>query len=315
MAEKTAQESSNDSAPDVVAATEILHTGDADVALKFVEATGPAGEDFVLDKALKRRVLFKIDRLLLPIMAVTEMLQFLDKTTLSYAAIFGIRQDTNLHGTDYSWLSSVFYFGYLLSQPLSAVALQRFPAAKCLAVCVFLWSVILFMHAACSNFGGLMAVRFFLGVVEGLTFPAFMLITNAWYPRKNQSFRMGIWFAQNGTAQILGGLLSYGLGHIRSGIPSWKWMFLVTGAITTVWSIVLWFAIPNSQIDARFLDENEKRASIEMIRANNTGVYSRKFKKEQMIEALTDMKTWVFFLITFFINIPNSVASVCTPLA
>lgn len=29
-----------------------------------------------------------------------------DKTTLSYAAIFGIREDLNLHGTQYNWLSS-----------------------------------------------------------------------------------------------------------------------------------------------------------------------------------------------------------------
>lgn len=35
------------------------------------------------------------------------------QTTLSYAAIFGIQEDLNLHGTQYSWLSSVFYFGFL----------------------------------------------------------------------------------------------------------------------------------------------------------------------------------------------------------
>jgi hypothetical protein len=35
------------------------------------------------------------------------------KTTLSYAAIFGIIEDLDLHGTQYSWLSSIFYFGFL----------------------------------------------------------------------------------------------------------------------------------------------------------------------------------------------------------
>lgn len=35
------------------------------------------------------------------------------QTTLSYAAIFGIVEDLNLQGTEYSWLSSIFYFGFL----------------------------------------------------------------------------------------------------------------------------------------------------------------------------------------------------------
>jgi MFS family permease len=237
------------------------------------------------------------------------MLQFLDKTTLSYAALFGIQADTGLVGSDYSWLTSIFYFGYLLSQPLSGIVLQRFPAAKCLCVCVMLWSFILFMHVVCDSWAKLMVVRFFLGTVEGMTFPAFILINAAWWPREVQPFRMGFWFSFNGVAQIVGGLLSYGLGHIQSSIESWKWMFLVTGAMTTLWSIFLFFALPNNQLDAWFLKGDEKRIALEMIRDNNTGIHNKSFKKEQFIEALTDMKTWIMFLLNFLINIPNSVAS------
>jgi MFS family permease len=237
------------------------------------------------------------------------MFQYLDKTTLSYAAIFGIQADTHLVGTDYSWLTSIFYFGYLLSQPLSGIVLQRYPAAKCMSVCVFLWSVILFMHVVCDNWAKLMAVRFFLGVIEGLTIPAFILISAAWWPREVQPFRMGFWFSFNGVAQILGGLLAYGLGHIQSSIESWKWMYLVIGAITAVWSVILFFALPNNQLDAWFLKGNEKRIAIEMIRDNNTGIHNKTFKKEQFIEAITDVKIWWMFLLAFLINIPNSVGS------
>lgn len=33
------------------------------------------------------------------------------ETTLSYASIMGIKEDINLHGDDYQWLGSMFYFG------------------------------------------------------------------------------------------------------------------------------------------------------------------------------------------------------------
>lgn len=130
-------------------------------------------------------------------------------------------------------------------------------------------------------------------------------------PRSKQPFRMGFWFSFNGVAQIVGGILSYGLGHIKSTIASWKWMFLVTGAITLLWSIALYFLLPNSQIDAWFLNNKEKRIAVEMIRSNNTGIYNKTFKKEQLVEAILDIKTWLLFILGFLINIPNSVASVC----
>jgi hypothetical protein len=49
------------------------------------------------------------------------------QTTLSYAAIFGIEEDLHLHGTQYNWLSSIFYFGFLAWAFPTNFMLQRFP--------------------------------------------------------------------------------------------------------------------------------------------------------------------------------------------
>jgi hypothetical protein len=51
----------------------------------------------------------------------------LDQTTLSYAAIFDMREDLNLHGTQYNWLSSIFYFGFLAWAFPTNFLLQRLP--------------------------------------------------------------------------------------------------------------------------------------------------------------------------------------------
>lgn len=56
---------------------------------------------------------WKIDLMILPYLAVCYAFFYIDKTTLSYAAIFGIKDDLKLKGTQYSWLSSIFYFGFL----------------------------------------------------------------------------------------------------------------------------------------------------------------------------------------------------------
>jgi MFS transporter, ACS family, allantoate permease len=140
--------------------------------------------------------------------------------------------------------------------------------------------------------------------------PAFILLSSAWYSRQQQPLRMGIWFSFNGIAQILGGILAYGLGHINVGIASWKWMFLVTAAISIIWSIVLWFALPDNQGKAWFLSDDEKRAAIEMVRQNQTGIYNNKFRREQFMEAMGDPKTWLFAFLALVWNVPNSIATV-----
>ena len=49
------------------------------------------------------------------------------------------------------------------------------------AVTVTLWGVIMMCNAAPSNFAGLMAARFFLGVMEGSCPPAFVVMISHWY--------------------------------------------------------------------------------------------------------------------------------------
>jgi MFS family permease len=54
-----------------------------------------------------------------------------------------------------------------------------------------------------------------------------MLITSMWYTRREQPVRLGLWYTANGFGIALGGLLGYGIGHIRGALPSWKYEFLI----------------------------------------------------------------------------------------
>lgn len=58
------------------------------------------------------------------------MLQSIDKTTLGYAAVFNLREDAGLVGTQYSWLGAIFYLGYFAWEYPTNVLLQRFPVGR-----------------------------------------------------------------------------------------------------------------------------------------------------------------------------------------
>jgi len=90
---------------------------DADEALSFLENHPRAaeiaaeGNAILEDPVQLKRLVRKIDFTIAPLLACVYFLQFLDKTTLSYTAVMGIRADTHLVGQDYSNLSMLFYVG------------------------------------------------------------------------------------------------------------------------------------------------------------------------------------------------------------
>ncbi|KAG9636468.1 putative MFS allantoate transporter, partial [Aureobasidium melanogenum] len=108
--------------------TILQHAGDADEALKAFMSH--PGEVIELDEATNKRLLRKIDWNLMPVMCIVYGLNYLDKTTLSYASVMGIKKDTHLEGLDYQWLSSMFYFGYLAWEYPTNRLLQRLPLGK-----------------------------------------------------------------------------------------------------------------------------------------------------------------------------------------
>jgi len=85
----------------------------------------------------------KIDLHLLPLMCILYGLNYVDKVAMGWAVLFNFREDLGLHGTQYSWSSSMFYFGYLVAQYPANYILQRYRTAKILSVSVVAWGVLM----------------------------------------------------------------------------------------------------------------------------------------------------------------------------
>ncbi|KAI9733141.1 MAG: hypothetical protein M1834_003688 [Cirrosporium novae-zelandiae] len=262
-------------------------------------ASGP------LDPHEAKKLLKKIDWYILPFMCVTYGLQFLDKTTLSYSAVFGLEEDTHLVGQQYSWASSIFYFGYLIAEFPGVALLQRFPLAKFLGVNIIAWSAILLIHASCSSFAGLATVRFFLGIFEATISPGFVAITAIWWTRNEQAARAGYWVAMMGAFGMIGGLLTFGIGHITGSLSPWRYIYIILGSITFVWGFVFLWRVPDNPATAKWLTEDEKVMAVQRVIDNKTGTKTRTFSKAQMIEAITDPKIIMLMLISFVNAMPS----------
>ncbi|KIH91178.1 allantoate permease [Sporothrix brasiliensis 5110] len=239
----------------------------------------------------------KAIRWILPLICVGYHLMYVDKQTLGSSAILGILDDAHLSANQYNWLSSIFYVGYLLAEWPQNLALQRFPVGKWLAGNLVVWGGILLLHIPCRSFGALFAVRFLLGLAEACVVPAFLLTLSMFFTYDEQAWLMPSMWAAGNSSPISSGLLSYGVLFIDTGgFAPWKWFMVITGTLTVLYGVAVWFFFPDSPVSAHFYKTPDERAqSILRIASNHSGIEQKRFQRYQLVEALTDPKTWLFF--------------------
>ncbi|KAL2421627.1 putative transporter [Exophiala dermatitidis] len=243
------------------------------------------------------RVRRKLDFMVIPMMMTTYMLSFLDKQTLNYSNAYGLQADTHMKGDDYSWVASALYFGWLTGAYPWNLILQRYPIGKLIGCMLFIWGAVCMLQAAVFNFAGFFAVRFFLGMLEGCISPAFVILTSMLWTRQEQALRTSFWLSTNGVSSILGALLAYGTGHAGGiAVANWKLIYLIVGAMTFAWGVVILLYLPDGPHNAKMLTEYERMVAVWRVSKNQMGIKHRKVVPSQIKEALLDGRTYLMLL-------------------
>ncbi|KAH8889437.1 MFS general substrate transporter [Thozetella sp. PMI_491] len=287
-----------------------VHDGKGDRAAELI-----GNQQVELTEEDNKRILRKTDRNILVVLVWVYFLQILDKSVLGYGAIFGLRTDTNLVGNQYSMVSSISAIAQLAWQPFSSYLIVRVPHRILMPVLCFGWGVAQVCMAACTNYSGLLAARFFLGLFEAGCLPLFSVITAQWYRRAEQPIRIAAWYGTNGVASMFAAATSYGLGQIKTDkMHSWQIQFIFVGLLTVVSVPLVWMLLDNDIPSARFLTEHEKLQAIERLRANQTGTGSRNFKWKHVWEVMVEPKTWLFVAMGVTLNVTSAVTNTFGPI-
>jgi MFS family permease len=264
----------------------------------------------------EKKLVRRLDKKLISLLIVTYGLQYYDKAMLSQAALFGLRTDLKLSvGNRYSMSASIFYLGFIVGSYPAILMAQRWPIERVASGIVSVWGVCLMCSAACTNWQGFYAQRFFLGFLESGVSPMFMLIVGGWYKKREQALRMGAWYSATGYVSAVSPLINYGLGHITGGgLNSWQYMYIVAGAITVLWALVILFFMPPDPIRAKGFSDRERYIAVARMRENNSGVRNKHFKADQALESLRDIRFWLIFSIAFLMMIANGPVSSFIPI-
>lgn len=273
---------------------DITYLDEGQVFLQAHGFTNDHIQELLADTARTKALVRKIDFILMPLLAGTYTLQYIDKSALAYSAVFDLFQSTNMSSNQYGWLASIFYIAYLAAEyPWSFLA-QKSKMAKVVSGNVVAWGAMLMITAACSSFPGMAACRFLLGIFEAPITTCFMMIVGMWYTRAEQPLRAGIFYSCNGFGAMVGGLITFAIGQIKT-FAVWKAIYLILGGITVIWGLVMFIYLPDDINSAKRFTVEDKALLIGRSRLNQTGIMNRKIKWYQIREALIDPQVWILF--------------------
>ncbi|KAJ0317093.1 hypothetical protein Brms1b_005126 [Colletotrichum noveboracense] len=214
---------------------------------------------------MEKKIVKKIDAWMIPLLLFTATLGAVDKVQMGTASLYGFQTDNGFVGQQYSWLGSVLPLGQLIGYVIASYLVLRFPPAK------------------------------FLCAASLLCF----------YTKKEQPPRNAIIFAY--FSSVFNGFFAWLVGKIPDSAPllKWQYLYLLTGTINVLYSIFIWFTLPDSPMNAHFLTDEQKYYATKRLAANRTGIANKVWKWDQVWEALLDIKIWIIFVFNIFINIPN----------
>ncbi|BEJ11159.1 hypothetical protein CspHIS471_0105810 [Cutaneotrichosporon sp. HIS471] len=255
-----------------------------------------------------KRVRWKIDLILMPVLMIIYGLQFADKTSLAAGVVFGLREDTKLVGNHYADLTTYFYIGYLVAQVPMGFVLQRFPLGRALSVCVIIWGAMVMVLGACNNYWQLSLVRVLLGWFESVVTPGFAVLTASWYLRREQTLRQSMYYTMNTLFGMIFGIGNYKIAErqlAKGGLAPWRVINLFLGGVTVGMGLIC-FAIIGTPKEVWWLSKREKRMAHARIISNGTGGGEHHpWRWSQVLECFKDPQFYMGFLGNLLCTIPN----------
>jgi len=178
---------------------------------------------------------------------------YLDRINMSVAG-HSVGVEFGLSPVQLGYLFSSFLWAYVAMMLPSGRLVDSFGAHRLAAFGAVFWSVAQMLTGAATGFGTMILARLGLGAGEAPTFPVSYRAVRDWAPYSERGLAVGL--IQAGT--LFGPALSAPLVAWLIAALSWRWSFVITGAVGLVW-VGVWLALVSTPERTRWLPEPERQ--------------------------------------------------------
>jgi MFS transporter, ACS family, tartrate transporter len=209
---------------------------------------------------VERAAFDKIARRFMPILIVSYVLNYLDRTNISFAALT-MQDAIGLTGTQLGIGAGIFFAGYSLLEVPSNLALYKVGARRWICRIMISWGIVSAAMALAVGPNSFYFLRFALGAAEAGFFPGVAFFLATWFPAEYRT-RIIAWFmVAIPLSSVVGGPLSGVLLALDGvgGLAGWQWLFIAEGLPVVLVGLVLLRFLSDRPEDTTWLTAEEKR--------------------------------------------------------
>ncbi|KAI2677462.1 hypothetical protein LCP963914a_8120 [Penicillium roqueforti] len=266
------------------------------------------------------RVYRKIDRRILPFVALTYLLCYLDRTNIGNARVLNsgtgddLMTSIDMNDHEYRIALMLFLVAYSLFEAPSNLAMKKFTPPVWLAFLVICFGALCAGIGGSKNASTLMALRFLLGASEAGVYPGMIFFLSFWYGPRERAIRIAVFLCSATLAGAFGGAIAYGVAHMNGagGLQAWRWLFIIEGLPCLVLAVAIFFFLPSYPEKANWLTAEDK-AILKASFGNNVARGEDKLNWADAKATLKDLRLWVHYVLYLFVGIGVSSLSLFAP--
>jgi MFS family permease len=261
----------------------------------------------------EKALCWKFDLRMLPMLALMYLFNALDKGNLGNAKTDGMDKDLGFKGNQYNTMLSIFYVPYVIFAPPIGMLGKKYGPHRVLPIMMFCFGSATLLAASVQNWSGMMALRWFLGMAESAFFPLVIYYLTTFYRRGELARRLALFYAASNIANAFSGLLAFGVFHIESKLQSWRYLFIIEGSLTVLFSFFAYWYLPKNGYEAKFLSEAEKKLAYTRLQIDSSSVVGEAFNLRKALGIFKVPSTYGFLAIEVCLGVPLQSVSLFLP--
>ncbi|KAF1849262.1 MFS general substrate transporter [Cucurbitaria berberidis CBS 394.84] len=212
----------------------------------------------------------KLDLRLIPILGCTYTILFLDRTNIANARIEGFEKSLHMPLNGYNTALWIFYVPFVLVEIPSnmIMSMPRVRPNIFLGCNMLILGVAAMCQGLTASYGGLLALRFLMGIFEATLPAGAALLMAEYYTRAQAALRFAMFFTFGVLGPCISGLLAFGIRNMDGvqGKEGWRWIFILEGILTIAVSFLVFILVPDFPERTKVLTASEKEHLLKTLR-------------------------------------------------
>ena len=165
-----------------------------------------------------------------------------------------------------------------------------------------------------SDYSGLLATRFILGLAEAGIFPGSYYMISFWYRREEAQKRFTFYFCSVIVSAAFGGLLASGIANMNGvgDFSNWRWVFILEGIVTIIIGVIAYFKIADFPDEVNWLTEDERKWIIARTGKATPTKAEERIRGRDLLVFFTDIKN-ILGAIIYFCKLPVPFVALLLP--